>query len=147
MKGWGLCCKLVGKLYPSSHGWHWFFPPRWSLGLPLGFSRSVPSTARWFLASSVGFSSFPGNPFGDSTTVWFNLFSNWRYRYLLFHCHSTEIQPEYNSIYYVTRWFQTCFYFYPHLGKIINLTNIFQMGWFNHQPGKERYITYFKFFS
>ena len=26
------------------------------------------------------------------------------------------------------------FYFHPYLGKISNLTNIFQMGW-NHQPG------------
>ena len=26
------------------------------------------------------------------------------------------------------------FYFHPYLGKISNLTNIFQMGWFNHQP-------------
>ena len=24
-------------------------------------------------------------------------------------------------------------YFHPYLGKISNLTNIFQMGWFNHQ--------------
>ena len=29
-------------------------------------------------------------------------------------------------------WFQTCFIFYPYLGKIPILTNIFQMGW-NHQ--------------
>ena len=28
------------------------------------------------------------------------------------------------------------FYFHPYLGKIPILTNIFQMGWFNHQPGK-----------
>ena len=27
------------------------------------------------------------------------------------------------------------FYFHPYLGKIPNLTNIFQMGWFNHQLG------------
>ena len=27
------------------------------------------------------------------------------------------------------------FYFHPCLGKIPILTNIFQMGWFNHQPG------------
>ena len=26
------------------------------------------------------------------------------------------------------------FYFHPYLGKISKLTNIFQMGWFNHQP-------------
>ena len=26
------------------------------------------------------------------------------------------------------------FYFHPFLGKIPKLTNIFQMGWFNHQP-------------
>ena len=26
------------------------------------------------------------------------------------------------------------FYFHPYLGKIPILTNIFQMGWFNHQP-------------
>ena len=26
------------------------------------------------------------------------------------------------------------FYFHPYLGKIAILTNIFQMGWFNHQP-------------
>ncbi len=32
-------------------------------------------------------------------------------------------------------WFQTFFYFHPYLGKISNLTNIFQMGW-NHQPVK-----------
>ena len=25
-------------------------------------------------------------------------------------------------------------YFHPYLGKIPILTNIFQMGWFNHQP-------------
>ena len=25
------------------------------------------------------------------------------------------------------------FYFHPYLGKMCNLTNIFQMGWFNHQ--------------
>ena len=30
-------------------------------------------------------------------------------------------------------WFQICFMFIPYLGKISNLTNIFQMGW-NHQP-------------
>ncbi len=29
-------------------------------------------------------------------------------------------------------WFQIFFYFHPYLGKISNLTNIFQMGW-NHQ--------------
>ena len=28
------------------------------------------------------------------------------------------------------------FYFHPYLGKIPILTNIFQMGWFNHQLGK-----------
>ena len=28
------------------------------------------------------------------------------------------------------------FYFRPYLGKIPILTNIFQMGWFNHQPEK-----------
>ena len=28
------------------------------------------------------------------------------------------------------------FYFHPYLGKISNLTNIFQMGW-NHQPVSE----------
>ena len=27
------------------------------------------------------------------------------------------------------------FYFHPYLGKISNLTNISQMGWFNHQLG------------
>ena len=26
------------------------------------------------------------------------------------------------------------FYFHLYLGKISSLTNIFQMGWFNHQP-------------
>ena len=26
------------------------------------------------------------------------------------------------------------FYFHPYLGKIPILTNIFQIGWFNHQP-------------
>ena len=30
-------------------------------------------------------------------------------------------------------WFQIFFIFTPYLGKISNLTNIFQMGW-NHQP-------------
>ncbi len=29
------------------------------------------------------------------------------------------------------------FYFHPYLGKWSNLTNIFQMGWFNHQPVKD----------
>ena len=32
-------------------------------------------------------------------------------------------------------WFQRFFYFHPYLGKIPNLTNIFQRGW-NHQPEK-----------
>ena len=31
--------------------------------------------------------------------------------------------------------FQTFVYFYHYLGKISNLTSIFQMGWFNHQLG------------
>ena len=31
---------------------------------------------------------------------------------------------------------QIVFYVHPYLGKIPNLTNIFQMGWFNHQPEK-----------
>ena len=30
-------------------------------------------------------------------------------------------------------WFQTFCHFQPYLGKWSNLTNIFQMGWFNHQ--------------
>ena len=29
------------------------------------------------------------------------------------------------------------FYYHPYLGKISNLTNIFHMGWFNHQPEKQ----------
>ena len=35
----------------------------------------------------------------------------------------------------ITRW---CFHFFlhPYLGKIPVLTNIFQMGWFNHQHVK-----------
>ena len=40
-------------------------------------------------------------------------------------------------------WFQIFFYFHPYLGKISNLTNIFQMGW-THQPdhhlGKSLYF-------
>ena len=32
------------------------------------------------------------------------------------------------------RWFQISFIFTPYLGKISNLANIFQMGWFNQQP-------------
>ena len=37
---------------------------------------------------------------------------------------------------YTTRWwFQIIFYFHPYLGKVSNLTNIFQRGW-NHQPDK-----------
>ena len=31
-------------------------------------------------------------------------------------------------------WFQTFFIFTPIWGRFPNLTNIFQMGWFNHQP-------------
>ena len=31
-------------------------------------------------------------------------------------------------------WFQLFCYFHPYLGKISNLANIFQVGWFNHQP-------------
>ena len=30
-------------------------------------------------------------------------------------------------------WFQIFVYFHPYLGKIPVLTNIFQLGWFNHQ--------------
>ena len=34
-----------------------------------------------------------------------------------------------------TRWWsQIIFYFYPYLGKWSNLTNMCQMGWFNHPP-------------
>ena len=33
----------------------------------------------------------------------------------------------------ISRWWFHFFYFYPYLGKIPILTNIFQMGW-NHQP-------------
>ena len=34
-----------------------------------------------------------------------------------------------------TWWlFHVFFNFHPYLGKISNLTNFFQMGWFNHQP-------------
>ena len=37
----------------------------------------------------------------------------------------------------ITGWrFQIIFYFHPYLGKIPILTNIFQTGWFNHQPDK-----------
>ena len=28
------------------------------------------------------------------------------------------------------------FYVHPYLGKMLILTNISQMGWFNHQPGR-----------
>ena len=35
-----------------------------------------------------------------------------------------------------TRWWFQFFYFHPYLGKIPILPNIFQMGWFNHQPKK-----------
>ena len=38
-----------------------------------------------------------------------------------------------NYIYILGGGFE-CFYFHPYLGKISILTNIFQMGWFNHQP-------------
>ena len=33
------------------------------------------------------------------------------------------------------------FYFHPYLGKITILTNIFQMGWFNHQPEDEGFYS------
>ena len=36
-------------------------------------------------------------------------------------------------------WFQVFFNFHPYLGKIPNLTNIFQKGW-NHQPDKICYL-------
>ena len=32
-------------------------------------------------------------------------------------------------------WFQFFVNVHPYFGKTPNLTNIFQMGWFNHQPG------------
>ena len=35
------------------------------------------------------------------------------------------------------------FYFHPYLGKIPILTNIFQMGWFNHQPIIELIVVWF----
>ena len=36
---------------------------------------------------------------------------------------------------YNTRWwFRIFFNFHPYQGKCSKLTNIFQMGWFNHQP-------------
>ena len=31
-------------------------------------------------------------------------------------------------------WFEIVFYVHPYLGKWSKFTNIFQMGWFNHQP-------------
>ena len=41
-------------------------------------------------------------------------------------------------------WFEIDVYFHPYLGKVSNLTHIFQMGWFNHQlvlepPRKSRF--------
>ena len=36
-----------------------------------------------------------------------------------------------------TWWFHFCFYVHPYLGKISNLSNILQMGWFNHQLDKD----------
>ena len=35
------------------------------------------------------------------------------------------------------------FYFHPYLGKIPILTDIFQMGWFNHQLVKHHHWVYF----
>ena len=35
-------------------------------------------------------------------------------------------------------WFQIFVIFTPNLGKCSNLTNIFQMGWFNHQLGNHK---------
>ena len=32
------------------------------------------------------------------------------------------------------------FYFHPYLGKIPNLTNIFQRGWFNHQSDNHKLL-------
>ena len=50
-----------------------------------------------------------------------------------------EQKDMWNSIWIETRWWMVVvsniFYFDPYLGKISILTNIFQMGWFNHQPG------------
>ena len=37
------------------------------------------------------------------------------------------------------------FYFQPYLGKWSNLTNIFQMGWFNHQIDKNGLVVFFSF--
>ena len=36
-------------------------------------------------------------------------------------------------------WFQIFFYVHPYLGKIPILTNIFQLGWFNHQLSFSRW--------
>ena len=47
--------------------------------------------------------------------------------------HSQQLRLWSSAKYTIFRWwFQTFFYFHPYLGKIPNLTNIFQMGW-NHQ--------------
>ena len=42
-----------------------------------------------------------------------------------------QVQPSSGS----TWWFQIFFYFHPYLGKISNLTSIFQRGFWNHQLG------------
>ena len=43
----------------------------------------------------------------------------------------------------------TIFYFHPYLGKISNLTNIFQMGCFNHQPDEIplKWVPFFGYMS
>ncbi len=49
---------------------------------------------------------------------------------------SSEKTPTYPIIFQTDIFFQlvvsNIFYFHPHLGKVSNLTNIFQMAW-NHQ--------------
>ena len=45
------------------------------------------------------------------------------------------LHPFWRRLNWLARWwFQILFYFHLYLGKISSLTNIFQMGWFNHQP-------------
>ena len=41
---------------------------------------------------------------------------------------------------YLGGGFKYFLYFHPYLGKWSNLTNIFQMGWFNHQPDTVYFI-------
>ena len=113
--------KRFGKSYHLYHSYCWWFRnPAHQLRLvvyPI-ICRDIPGGAG-FLPSTVVINGLTG----------WNVGSCWFPKPL-----PVTTKTKYINVYTTRWWFQT-FYFHPYLGKISNLTDIFQMAW-NHQLDK-----------